>query len=672
MSKKETIYYACDFETTVYEGQDYTEVWLSGAVEIDTGEGMKTDGQPVIFGSIDGLFTYFKKERRNIVAYFHNLKFDGAFWLDYLLIQQGMEQAAIDRDNSGYNKTWIDTGDMKNGTFKYAISDMGQWYSITIKHRDRLIQIRDSLKLLPFPLKAISKSFNTLHKKLTMEYKGLRYANCPVTEDERQYFLGDLYVLKEGLEVMFAEGHTKLTIGACCLSEFKTLFNALESHFDDFFPNVYDIKIDPKRHGDISNAGEWIRKAYKGGWSYLVPEKANKIIPGGLTADVNSLYPSVMSSDSKCYYPTGRPKFWTGSKIPEEATDDHHYYFIRIRCRFRIKSGYLPFIQIKGNLLYKPTESLTSSDVYNRKTKQYHETYINENGQEVTPHPELTLTGIDYKLFLEHYDVEDLEILDGCYFKAAVGLFDEYINKYKKIKQESKGALRTLAKLFLNNLYGKFAASLDSSFKFAYIKDDKSVGFYDIQEADKIPGYIPVGAAVTSWARNFTIRAAQKNFHGPDKPGFIYADTDSIHCDLTPDDLIDIPTHPTDFCKWKLESTWDKAIFVRQKTYIEHVTQEDLEDCQPYYNIKCAGMPEKTKNLFKMLLEGAVEYAYFDGFGVYTPIKYTEEEKQFLSQNTMTLHDFKVGLSIPGKLRPKRIRGGVILIDTPYEMRPAL
>ena len=34
-----------------------------------------------------------------------------------------------------------------------------------------------------------------------------------------------------------------------------------------------------------------------------------------------------------------------------------------------------------------------------------------------------------------------------------------------------------------------------------------------------------------------------------------------------------------------------------------------------------------------------------------------------------TLEDFKIGLKIPGKLMPKRIRGGVLLVDTTYEMR---
>ena len=48
--------------------------------------------------------------------------------------------------------------------------------------------------------------------------------------------------------------------------------------------------------------------------------------------------------------------------------------------------------------------------------------------------------------------------------------------------------------------------------------------------------------------------------------------------------------------------------------------------------------------------------------------KYTEDEIKFLKIKR-TLEDFKIGLKIPGKLIPKRIRGGVLLVDTTYEMR---
>lgn len=656
--KRDYKYYACDFETTVFEGQDYTEVWLSGAIELYT-------DHPYVFGSLDGLFSFFKKQNSNICAYFHNLKFDGSFWVDYLLIQEKLKQASVQVGSEEYMIKWKEPDEMLNGTFQYAISDKGQWYKILIKYRNKFIEIRDSLKLLPFSLDTIAKAFNTPHKKLTMEYEGFRYANCPVTKDELEYFYGDLYVLKEALEIMFDEGHNKLTIGACCLSEFRNIVTT--PFYTAMFPDLYSIQIDPERHGGFTNAGDYIRKAYRGGWSYLVKGKENKVYKHGTTADVNSLYPSVMSSESGCAYPVGLPKFWTGNFIPMET--EGKYYYIRIKTRFKIKPGKLPFIQIKGSLFYKSTECLTTSDVYDRKTKKYYETYTDFDGTIVTPRPELTLTCTDYKLFLEHYDVSEFEILDGCYFNTEIGLFDGYIQKYQKIKMESKGAKRTLAKLFLNNLYGKMASSTDSSFKYAFEKEDKSIGFFDVEAHDKRPGYIAVGAAVTSYARNFTIRAAQQNFYGADKPGFIYADTDSIHCNLPPEEIKGIKVHPTNFCCWKLEACWDFGIFVRQKTYIEHVTHEDQEPIEdPYYNIKCAGMPDKCKRLLNATMTGIVPYASFDDFGNYKPIKYTADEKNFLS-TMRTIKDFKVGLLVPGKLRPVRIRGGIVLKDTTYEMR---
>ena len=175
----------------------------------------------------------------------------------------------------------------------------------------------------------------------------------------------------------------------------------------------------------------------------------------------------------------------------------------------------------------------------------------------------------DFKLFLEHYNVVDFEILDGCYFEAQIGLFDKYIDKWKEIKMTSKGAMRTLAKLFLNNLYGKFASNTDSSFKYAFLEDNK-VKFKNIEAHDKPIGYIPIGSAITSYARNFTIRTAQKNYHGVNERGFIYADTDSIHCDLSVDELIDVPIHDSDFCHWKMSINisfiWNFIITLKSKT----------------------------------------------------------------------------------------------------------
>ena len=47
---------------------------------------------------------------------------------------------------------------------------------------------------------------------------------------------------------------------------------------------------------------------------------------------------------------------------------------------------------------------------------------------------------------------------------------------------------------------------------------------------------------------------------------------------------------------------------------------------------------------------------------------YDEEEIAFL-QTKREITDFKIGLVVPGKLLPKRIRGGIVLTPTTYEMR---
>ena len=643
--------FACDFETTVYEGQTDTEVWASACVEL-----FDDKEEVTILHSIKEQWKWFTSLNTNIVAYYHNLKFDGSFWISYLLTELKFTQAYREIDDRG-NVEWLEEKEMKNKTFKYSISDKGQWYTITIMVNNKIIEFRDSLKLLPFSIKKIGKSFGTKHKKLEMEYKGFRFAGCDITDEEKKYIANDVLVLKEALEIMFNEGHKKLTIGSCCLSEYRSFWD--EKTYETFFPDLYDVPID-ESYGELT-AGAYIRHSYKGGWCYVVRGKENQIKKGGITADVNSLYPSMMHSESGNRYPVGLPTFWKGDYIPIEALQNNRYYFVRVRTRFYLKPDKLPFIQIKHSLLYDGTEMLESSDVYSKEKGMYFDTVIDDfTGEEVSTAVEMTLTMTDYKLIKEHYDLVDFEILDGCWFESYIGLFDEYIDKYKKIKQESEGAIRELAKLFLNNLYGKFASSTDSSFKVAYVKDDGSIGFYPVYEQNKQAGYIPIGSAITSYARNFTIRAAQANYYGRDKRGFIYADTDSIHCDLPAEEIKGIKVDSKAFCCWKLESYWDTAIFVRQKTYIEHITHENQKSIEePYYNIKCAGMPDHCKDLFNLSLT------------TQQPRKdkvYSVQDLEFIKKKR-ELTDFKLGLKISGKLMPKRIKGGVLLVETSYEMR---
>ena len=638
--------YSADLETTVYEEQTSTEAWSSALVSLDSGE-------PHIFHSLQETLDFLVAQDEDAILYYHNLKFDGNFWLYFLIKVLGFKQG-IEHLADGTVK-FKEAKELKEKEVIYSISSMGQWYTITFKYRGHKYTLKDSLKLLPFKLEEIGEAFKTEHRKLDMDYEGFRYSGCDITDEEADYIKNDVLVLKEALNIMFEDGHDKLTIGACCLSEYKKMLGKYD--WNIFFPKLENIPLDPEIYGS-SNADEYIRKSYRGGWCYLVRGASGKIYKNGTTADVNSLYPSMMHSESGNYYPLGKPCFFQKT-IPPQALAPNRYYFVRIRCRFYLKKGKLPFIQIKHNVNYKSTEMLETSDVYNKKDGKYYSQYYDKQGNLHDTIVELTMTCTDFKLFKEHYDLYDFELLDGCWFYTDIGIFDEYINKYKEIKMNNKGAKRTEAKLFLNNLYGKLATSPVSSFKYVPENDNDFLSYAVQSEMEKMPVYIAAGSAITSYSRNFTIRAAQANFYGVDKRGFKYADTDSIHCDLPPSEIKGIKVHDNAFCAWKLESCWDIAKFIRQKTYVEHVTHEDLKPIEePYYNIKCAGMPDTCKNLFLASM----------GEPNNLKDKQKEKYKEFI-EKPRTLDDFKIDLKIPAKLVPKVIKGGVVLKETMFTMR---
>ena len=106
--KRKWRYFSCDFETTVWDEatvkrlgeQNYTEVWASAVVELGT-EDVK------IFHSIDETFEYMRGLKSNLVCYYHNLKFDGNFWLYYLLNVKKWKQATYKTGDEEYDISWV-------------------------------------------------------------------------------------------------------------------------------------------------------------------------------------------------------------------------------------------------------------------------------------------------------------------------------------------------------------------------------------------------------------------------------------------------------------------------------------------------------------------------------------------------------------------------------------
>ena len=116
--------------------------------------------------------------------------------------------------------------------------------------------------------------------------------------------------------------------------------------------------------------------------------------------------------------PFGKPIYFTG-----EYKENKMYplYIQTIRCKFKIKKDKIPTIQIKEkNLFFQSNE------------------YIEDSKGEAFV---LTLTSIDLEMFFKHYDVEELEYIDGFMFRGIRGLFDKYIDYWteKRFKLEKKG-----------------------------------------------------------------------------------------------------------------------------------------------------------------------------------------------------------------------------------------
>lgn len=536
---------------------------------------------------IDSFINYCSLINESSSFYFHNLKFDGEFIIHYLLTHGFVH---VNEKKLGVNQ------------FSTIISDLNVFYCIKVKFKEEvIISFFDSLKLLNFSVEEVAKAFNLSIKKLEIDYKAKREKGHKITDEEKEYLKHDVMIMSLALEKMFEMKITRMTIASNAMNFFKDTIG--KKRFEEWFkPPLYDKDL---------------RQAYKGGFTYLNEIYRGKEVKEGIVLDVNSLYPSVM------YYspmPYGEGIYFDGKYVPDKL---YNLYIQNITCQFRIKKDMIPTIQIKNNLSFVPTEYLSSS-----------------NGESIN----LTLTNVDLKLFLEHYDIYDVSYNWGWKYKSSTKIFKSYIDYWNELKvkatKEGNKPLRTIAKLMLNSLYGKFAASPEGRSKIPYL--DNNIVKYKLSELEERTAYyLPISIFITSWARDKTIRSAQAVYHR-----FIYADTDSLHLEGT-----DIPENllisDTELGKWKIESTFKRGKYLRQKCYIEDVVtpvdeiekfKKENPEClhlvskDSIINIVCAGMP---KGCYK----------------------------------NVTWENFDYGSVFDGKLGVKHTDGGIVLVDTTFTIK---
>lgn len=487
--------YSADFETTT--DPDDCRVWAWGLCDIETEE--------CYTGNNIQSFMRFCSTKGVVVAWFHNLAFDGKFIVDFLL-------------RCEYEH--VTDGRPYRGQFSTLVSVKGMFYQIDVCFGNGArVSFRDSMKLFPMSIKTLAKAYDMPYSKGEIDYEAPRPVGHELTDEETDYLLRDIKIARFALKHNYDNGLTRITAGSNAFADFKTRFG--KKRFKKMFP-IQPDEVDL-----------YCREGYRGGFTYCNPKYQEKVTGQGISVDYNSMYPSQMLSQP---FPVGNPVKFDG-----QYEYDEHFplYFQTLTCDFVVKQNHVPMVQ------------LNSPGIYGLHK------YVEYTEEPAT----LTLTSVDLALFFECYDV-DVYSWDGGYkFRQQYNLFTEYINYWGEVKRNSQGGLRQIAKLMLNSLYGKFATNRNVTQKVP-VMEDNVVKWKDgeLELRDSI--YVPVACFATAYARDALIRAILANYDR-----FIYCDTDSMHL-IGTQDPVGIRLHDSDFCAWKVEGTFDRSKHLRAKSYV--------------------------------------------------------------------------------------------------------
>ena len=581
--------FTADFETTT--DPDDCRVWAFATCEIGDFDNFEYGND------IYDFFAWCANPKENYKVYFHNLRFDGEFII-WALLDAGFE--------------WIESKkEHRNNTFTTLVTDMGAWYSIEIYfevkgHHTNKVTIYDSLKILNFSVEQIAKDFNLPISKLELDYKAKREYKHELTRHEIDYIRNDVEIMARALDFMFKQGLDAMTIGSDALSDFKKRCVG----FRNYFPILPD---------DID---AFVRQSYKGGFTYLCEGYREKTTGAGVVFDINSAYPAALRHQEM---PIGYPEPFDG-KYEEDVTMP--LYVQMLTCRFKVKENHLPSIQLKHTSSFMPNE------------------YITDSGEDPQT---LVLTSPDLELFFKQYDVEVIEYNGGFKFKSVAGLFNSYIDHWTeekiKSKKEKNGALTRTAKLMLNSLYGKFGLNPHGAKKMPVLGIDGALHQMQLAEEERKSIYVPVAAFTTAYVRKFIVESGQtmrewtQQHKGMD--GMVYFDTDSMH--VTGIDANDVEELAKDLWiddyalgAWKLESTYVKGKYLRQKCYMEQWPDGTM-------NVTVAGLPKKLSHIVN-----------FNNFKIgFSTADFTDEQIGEKGRKLTYMH----------------VKGGVILVDTDFTIK---
>jgi hypothetical protein len=462
-----------------------------------------------------------------------------------------------------------------------------------------VLNIKDSIKILPGALGRLAKDFNVMTLKehfphyfalpefAELNYEGAvpayeyfepkRTSHKEWLELQAQFPNNDWNYMKESLKYLHAD----------C----KSLYQVLIAFFNDVYSN---FKVNPQRNVSIPGVAfkNWkgnylpdlqkkegitvcdlshdydafLREGYLGG----IVDVYKPYVKDGYYYDVNSLYPTAM----KCLMPVGSPRFQTLSV--DEFLNSPWFGFVRatVTAPENLHIGVLA---------------------------------IRRDGKLVTPSGRFngTFFSEELRFAIEHgYTLNSIEY--GYAFGSAF-IFDKYIDKLNAMKIQAqldgKPSLRAIAKLLMNSSYGRFgmhphdnvvrivdsatATKIAASYSivrdiefsngtslieyipypFAEAISSGLVKASDVPyftEAGKVASQtnVPIAAAITAYSRMIINRF--KLLALADGNDVIYSDTDSL---VVQRPLPSSWVSPTELGLLKLEHKIREAFFIAPKLY---------------------------------------------------------------------------------------------------------
>lgn len=656
--------YCADFETHNHIGCNKTGVWGLAMYPITNEETISYDSDLwVLADSIEDFFDFIREYGTNLDIYFHNIKFDGSFLLDFILKHPESWHLAENPSR------------MCKGEYTTLIDETGAFYSITLKYSRHKVRIMDSLKKIPLSIDMIAKSYckDIKLEKGIIDYERDRSTGYSLADnpEELKYLQTDVIIACQALKKHLLMGLTQMTIGSDALWSYKTMLykstnpraknprkSSINEMFRCWFPCVDNLGT-LTTNGRVLDYDSYIRRAYVGGWTYVnthhknYNHKLKELTVGtGCVFDVNSEHPYSMHSTLKTsqdrvhLMPYGNPEFGTGAYFNNFLTGK--LFIQHCIIEYELKESGVPCIR------YLSASAFSSENQWSERSEDPEERWF---------------TNVDLDLIFDNYDIISIEYIDYLEFKGMEGMFDTYIdywiNEKAQATIEKDPGKRQIAKLMLNNLYGKFGQKRSDNKKVGYLDEaTNSVKFHTRESLDlRDSCYTAVSVFVCAYSRDLIIRGAMRNLEH-----FCYADTDSLHLDCEPKDAIGLRVHDTDLGAFKLESEFCKARFLKSKCYIEVDKHEELLDGSHtgIDTVTDKEMHDEVEDLNITVAGLLKSYAKKNPLGQITKA----DRKQLFKDCGLTFDNFHRGLIIKaGRNSIKRIDGGVILARGDFEIR---